>query len=124
MKRTKAPLRRTRLRRVSAKRAEQNKEYLRLRAAFLKEHPYCQIYLRVFALNEADAIASNGWIGSEAGLGGTIVVPRATDIHHTKGRGKYLLATATWMAASRWWHRWAHDNPQRAYELGIMQDRR
>lgn len=41
-----------------------------------------------------------------------------TDVHHKKGRGKYLLDTSTWIALSREGHRKVEENPTWAYENG------
>lgn len=51
-------------------------------------------------------------------------IPRATEIHHKKGRGKYLLDTSTWMALSQEGHRHIHNNPKEAYEKGWMLTRK
>lgn len=45
----------------------------------------------------------------------------ATDVHHVKGRGKYYLDETTWLAVSRHWHRYLHDNPKWAREHKYIQ---
>ena len=45
---------------------------------------------------------------------------RSKDVHHAKGRGKYLLDTTTWLATCRDCHNWVHDNPAEAMERGFM----
>lgn len=44
----------------------------------------------------------------------------ATDVHHKKGRGKYMLDVSTWMAVSREGHVYIHDNPEESYKRGWM----
>lgn len=51
-------------------------EYHRLRDAFLAEHPRCAVFPE----------------------------RKATEIHHTRGRGRFLLDTSTWLAVSRAGH--------------------
>lgn len=64
------------LRKVSARHASELAEYSRLRAAFLEEHPRCAVFPE----------------------------RRATEIHHTRGRGRFLNDVSTWMAVSRAGH--------------------
>ena len=45
---------------------------------------------------------------------------RATEIHHTRGRGGYLLDMSTWLAVCPWCHRYIHDHPREARERGWM----
>ena len=44
---------------------------------------------------------------------------RATDIHHMKGRGQYLLDTSTWLPVCRSCHNWIENNPEDSYDLGF-----
>ena len=44
---------------------------------------------------------------------------RATDVHHMKGRGKYLLDINTWLPVCRNCHNWIENNPSDSYELGF-----
>jgi hypothetical protein len=91
-------LRRTRIRRVSAKKRELDKQYYALRKQFLALHPLCEVSKQ---------------LGEQP--------PRqATDIHHTQGRGKNYLAVETWMAVSRFWHNEIHHNPKWAREQGYL----
>lgn len=107
MKRT--PLKRkTRLRSLSKKRRKINEEYLRLRAEFLKAHPYCQWFE---AENDIDRRVM---------INGFAFVPLSQEIHHRRGRGKYLCDTSTWMAVSRNAHRWIHDHPKESYQKGYL----
>lgn len=93
-------MRRTRLNPISKKRAAQMREYIALRRAYLKEHPFCELCILE---------------------GGNTLPPRATDIHHKKGRsGAMLLDTTHWMAVCRASHRKIHDNPKWAYENGYL----
>jgi len=88
--------RRTPIRKVSKKMAVIKRQYMKQRAVFLEAHPWCEVY---------------------AGLG---VQSPATDIHHMKGRGKYMLDETTWMAVCRGAHTYIHDNPSWAREMGYI----
>lgn len=92
LRRIKALKARSPLSSISPKMKTNLRAYSALRKAYLESHPMCEIY--------PDQIA--------------------TDIHHTKGRGKYLLDTATWMAVCRDAHRKIHDNPKWAREHGYI----
>lgn len=46
---------------------------------------------------------------------------RATkDVHHTKGRGRYLNDQTTWLPVCRQCHEWIHNNPFSAREAGLL----
>ena len=47
----------------------------------------------------------------------------SSEIHHKKGRGKYLNDTSTWLAVSRIGHEWIHSNVALATERGFMASR-
>ena len=105
---------------VSAKRVKINKIYSALRKKFLIEHPYCQLWLSEHGLVESD-INACGVIQWNNGFNVFWKrVPKSEEIHHQKGRGKYLLDITTWMAVSSSAHRWLHDNVKEAYEKGWM----
>lgn len=87
------PLQRTRIAKVSDKRAEQNAEYSKLREAFLKEHPVCQV------------------CGSA----------EAEDVHHRAGRSNDLLCEVRYfLAVCRTCHNHIHDDPEFAKQNGYM----
>jgi hypothetical protein len=88
------------IRKIGKKMSALKREYMRLREAFLKEHPYCQ-YFQHFKETR-----------------------HATEIHHKKGRGKFMLDTSTWMAVCRDAHEEIHFNPENSYKMGWMQPRR
>lgn len=90
--------RRKPMRKVSKKRAGQNREYSKLRKQFLEEHPWCEVILFF-----------------------TGMILRASDIHHIdKRNGKRLLDTSKWLAVSRNGHDWIHANPKLARERGWL----
>lgn len=47
----------------------------------------------------------------------------ATEIHHKKGRGKYLNDPTTWLAVSREGHQWIEIHPVEAKEKGWSESR-
>jgi hypothetical protein len=84
------------MRKLSKKRAKQNREYLKLRKVFLarEENEFCPITGEM-----------------------------ATEIHHTysgKDRNTHFLEVETWIAVSRDGHNWIHDNPKKSRELGYL----
>lgn len=103
MRRSGAPLRRTRLRRVNLDRARTNREYAALEEAYLREHPFCMIWIAEHGLRETDVIASDGWATIEiAGRRVRRRCPAATEVHHrNKARGVRKNDQRWWMAASR-----------------------
>lgn len=81
------------IKKVSAKRAIENKEYLTLRKVFLE--------------------------GKKCPITGE----KATEVHHTysgKDRAKYFLDIKTWLAVSRNGHLWIHTHPLEARQLGYL----
>lgn len=101
-------LRRTPIKRVSARRQREGRIYRERRLVFLAEHPRCQAYgiIQMYLKN---------WMPDYE------VVPAATDIHHVKRRGKYYLDESTWLAVSRESHDWIHSHPREARQLGLLQ---
>lgn len=82
----------------SAKRAKDDRVYLKLRSEYLENNPYCQAKL------------SN-------------CTYTATEIHHKHAgadRNKYYLITLTWMGVCRNCHNEIHNNPKRAKTLGFL----
>jgi hypothetical protein len=82
------------IRKMSKKREIQNREYLKLRAKFLKENPKCAIF------------------GNPS-----------VEVHHTfadSKRSAHFLDVSTWMAVSRAGHNYIHDKPIRAREKGWL----
>lgn len=45
------------------------------------------------------------------------------DVHHQKGRGKYLLDKSTWIPVCRVCHRYIHDRPTWSYAEGWLEKR-
>ena len=84
------------IRKVALKRAEQNKEYMKLRKIFLKDTPICQ------------------YMDCEY---------RSIEIHHRysgSDRNKYFLDTRTWMAVCRDCHNRIHENPTQSKKYGYL----
>lgn len=106
---------------VTKKRAAMNREYSVLRKHFLAENPWCQVWMMEHGLTLEWVTFMNGIVRIK---GEPTRVPYSTEVHHVKGRGKYLLDTNTWLAVSEESHRWIHANPKIAYEKGYMQLRR
>lgn len=81
------------MRRVSKKRAKENKLYMEVRKVYLTEHPRCQV----------------------------CIDSPACDIHHRRGRWKSrLYDTEFFLAVCRPCHDRIHHNPEWAYEKGLL----
>jgi hypothetical protein len=84
--------------RVSAKRAKQDAEYLKLRERFLTENPLCMIK-------------------------GPNCTHYATDVHHSfagSNRDAFYLVQSTWYAVCRMDHNMIHENPAEARVMGWL----
>lgn len=89
-----ADMKRTSLRRVSKKRATQNREYLKLRKDFLANALFCEV---------PDCFN------------------RSEEIHHVNHReGKRLLDTKYFLAVCRTHHAFIHNNPAWARAQGLL----
>jgi hypothetical protein len=108
MKRT--PLKRlTPLRKVSTKRAKQNREYALRRKLWLSGRLFCEVQWAL--LNEMGVPLIR--LAREC--------PRATEVHHKAGRiGAALNDESNWMAVSAEGHRWLHDHPKQARARGWL----
>tara|TARA_B110000503_G_C7162052_1_gene420085 strand:+ start:3703 stop:4125 length:423 start_codon:yes stop_codon:yes gene_type:complete len=82
----------------SSKRVKLDIDYSKLRIAFLYANPVCAAHLPGCSTS-------------------------STDVHHSKGRGKYHLATNTWVALCRSCHSWLELHPIAAKALGFSQNR-
>lgn len=120
MKRT-VPLRRqSPLRRVSPRRREQLRLYELRRPGFLREHPYCQLWLAEHGVREDHAIRQRGLLRFGPGLP-PIFVPRSSTVHHyAKRRGARLLDERFWMAVSWPGHRAIENDKQWARQRGYL----
>ncbi len=126
-------VRKTPMKRVSARRQRESKVYAAKRKAFLAAHPVCQVWLK-----------ENGWhetsIGSDTVILGPEIItpempqggrylmqgadllrgPRSTEIHHREKRGKNYLNESTWMAVSAENHRLIEHNKGWARARGYL----
>jgi hypothetical protein len=92
-------MKRSPIRKVSARRAKENREYLKLRKAFL------------FGIGKHCAICYREY---------QHCVP-STEIHHINGReGKRLLVVSDWLPVCFTHHRRIHDNPRWARARGYL----
>ena len=83
---------------ISDKQAKLNAAYTVLRKQFLKDNPYCKACLP----------------------GCTFI---ATEVHHKKGRGEFMLDTSTWLPSCHNDHVWIELDPVEAKILGLSEDR-
>lgn len=88
--------RRTSLNKMSEKRRRDYRKYLRLVAKFLTENPWCQMLVKCKGA-------------------------RATQVHHTRGRGIWYLVVRYWKASCDACHRWENENRKEAVKLGLRE---
>lgn len=88
---------RTKIKPMSKKLSKERSEYRRLREEFLimPENLFCAVFPE----------------------------KRSTEVHHMRGRGKYLNDTSTWLAVSREGHEWIEMHPRLARERGFSMSR-
>lgn len=85
------------IKKVSDKRAEQNKEYLKVRKEYLTEYPFCE------------------FPGCHR---------KSTECHHKLGRVEHLLTNPVYFAAlCSEHHKWVENNPLQAKAMGLSLDR-
>ena len=82
------------MKKISNKMARLQRDYSKLRKTWLAGHPMCQAKIHKCTL-------------------------KSTDVHHKKGRGKYLLDESTWLSVCRNCHTWIETHPEEAKELGF-----
>lgn len=100
------------IRRVSAKRGKQLREYSKLRKEYLEAHPICEIWLAENQTKLLHTEDAEGLLGE---------APRSEEIHHRRGRfGSRLNDTEFWLALCPACHRLIHQNPKWAYERGYL----
>lgn len=119
----KRPLKRCRVKKVSAKRQREARIYSVKRKAFLEAHPWCMILLRRMGVDESALCYDEtgaAYINICGDITGRMMVPRATQVHHVFKRGKFYLDESTWLAASDSQHRWVHENPSLARAKGLL----
>lgn len=86
------------IKQVSTRQIKLNAAYKVLRDQFMKLHPACQ-----------------------AGLDGCTV--KATECHHMRGRGEYLLNDKYYLALCNNCHRWINEHNEAATAMGFCQSR-
>lgn len=96
--------------------------YKQLSRDFLLAHPYCQHFMAERGIDERVAIDNMGIVLCKTGHGWEYVhVPRAAEIHHRKGRGKYYLDVSTWMAVRPGHSEYIHGaNTAESYRKGYL----
>lgn len=119
MKRT-ALHRRTPLRRVSPRRSGEIRLYHLRRAQFLRDHPFCQVWLCEHGIDERHAISARGWVRTNRARP-LIQAPRSDTIHHrNKRRGSRLVNERHWMAVSWASHQTIETDRHWARERGYL----
>lgn len=96
-KKVQVPKKKAAIRPMSKKLAKERKMYRELRQEFLEkpENMFCAVYPSI----------------------------PADQIHHMRGRGKYLNDTSTWLGVSGPGHEWIEQNPKLAKERGFTKSR-
>lgn len=112
------------MRRERPERTAQRLEYYERRRAYLKAHPYCQIFIEVHSMIEKEVVECFGVArGTLCGDRCWLTAPKATTIHHrNKRRGQRLNDESEWMSASRFWHDEVERNKAWARSLGLLRN--
>jgi len=99
IKRGKSSMKRTPLSPVSKdpKKKAERALYKKLRTELFDKHPKCQF--------ETEGVRCTN---------------KTQDLHHIRGRGKYITDSQWFMAICRRHHDWIHANPAEAKELGYL----
>ena len=96
---------RTHIRSVSKLQARRLRLYAAIRMRYLIDHPRCEACPKVNLL-DGFPLKNAKW---------------ANDIHHTRGKlGELLFATQYFKAVCFTCHRYIHDHPNQARELGLL----
>ena len=101
-----------RLPRMSARRKVESREYTEKRKAFLKAHPLCQAWPVIVSHAPPETLGDLPPLHAAA--------PLSVEIHHRCKRGKNYLDESTWLAVSRFSHRWIEDHKKEARKLGLL----
>lgn len=90
------PGKRSKVRKVSPKRAAEHREYVRVATAYLERRPYCEAMV------------------------GHMRIVKSTEIHHKRGRvGKLLTDDTNFLGCCSDCHKWIEENRLAAQERGF-----
>ena len=113
-------MKRCAIKRVSSKRSKELREYSKLRKDYLLAHPYCQAFMKINGIDEAEVIAKGGRYTAHP-FRWEREVPLATDIHHVSKRyGSRLNDTSKWLAVCREMHERIEQNKSWARDNGLL----
>lgn len=122
-----APAKRSGLPRTTSLRAQQRRQYNRLKPGYLEAHPYCQITIAILGLDEADVIKHHGAYGKpQFGTKGErpariYHVSRANQLHHrNKANGIRLIDFNYIMSACDAAHDWTEKKKDQARAIGVL----
>lgn len=91
------------IKKISTRQQKLNAAYSAQRKVFFHGHPYCEAMIYEDAENMCTGFA--------------------TDVHHKKGRGEYILDERTWLAVCRNCHHFIETHPEWAKEKGFSLSR-
>jgi hypothetical protein len=113
------------LARISKKHSKELREYNKVAKQFLKDHPYCQHWMmeHLVLTDEGRACGMTLQDCEMLAKARPCNIPRSTEIHHMKGRGRFLLDTSTFLACRPDHATYIHLDPKR-YEKGYCLPRR
>jgi len=112
------------VRRQSAERAAERREYAKRRKAYLAAHPFDQVAIALFGLDEATIIRAGegrGFVEWAVGHDGVAKIWRSDQIHHRlKCHGARLNDERWWMATNLGSHEFIENNKGFAREHGFL----
>lgn len=121
-----SPLKRTRLKKISASRSSERAEYNRRKAAYLIAHPLDQIAIAIYGLDETNLVlqfVGKGWraIDAFSHTHGAVRIYPANQIHHrNKSRKGRLNDERWWMATVLKSHEYVETHKDWAREQGFL----
>lgn len=111
-------MKRTRIKQLNPKRAEQKRKYAEAREGYLRLHPVCQIWICEKQYDESEVVAA--YNAGQRTFRGELM-PQATQIHHrNKRHGERLLDQRWWMAVCRANHERVEANKSWARDKGYL----
>lgn len=109
--------RRKRILGISKRMAWKRGVYLKQRKAFLKANPCCHACWAIMRQLSKEPDRKSLMLKLKWTAHPT------TDIHHIRGRGKWMLDENYWVAVCRKAHDFIHDKPEIAREAGLLAKR-
>lgn len=104
--------RRATLKHSSSSGKDRRMRYIHLRMEFLRGVRWCQV-------GRCMRVSIDAATGKQQ-----VFLERATQVHHKRGRGRWLLDVHTFLGVCPACHQYIHEHPEWAMKQGYMESRR